>query len=393
MNKRILISLSVIGVAAAIAVGGTIAYFSDTETSVGNTFTAGAIDLKIDNESYVTNEDGVLAYSQNTSWGLKDLGETELFFDFSDLKPGDIGEDTISLHVNSNDAWACMNIALTGTPENDQTEPETEVDFTTGDDEGELQNELYFAFWADDGDNVFEDDEEIFAEGLAASLFNGLDWTLADSTKNVWSVSGGPLQGGENEQDYHVGKVWCYGALTEDPVEVGEDTPIERGTGFVCDGSSVTNASQTDGIVANVEFYAEQSRNNANFKCSKEFVLTHASTQNPINQANGTKPWYSYAINGLCIDFTLHNPTGYPAYFDYAIDGDPGYFVAGVSDVIAHEGPYNLQALGNLHINNTNVPAGQTVTVERCGNSEIKIAIHYGAEQLWYLDWATFTAQ
>ncbi len=47
MNKRILISLSVIGLVAAIAIGGTIAYFSDTETSVGNTFTAGTIDISL----------------------------------------------------------------------------------------------------------------------------------------------------------------------------------------------------------------------------------------------------------------------------------------------------------------------------------------------------------
>jgi len=48
MNKKIILSLSVIGVVAAIAVGGTIAYFSDTETSVGNTFTAGTIDISLD---------------------------------------------------------------------------------------------------------------------------------------------------------------------------------------------------------------------------------------------------------------------------------------------------------------------------------------------------------
>jgi len=48
MNKKILISLTVIGVVAAIAIGGTIAYFNDTETSSGNIFTAGSIDLKVD---------------------------------------------------------------------------------------------------------------------------------------------------------------------------------------------------------------------------------------------------------------------------------------------------------------------------------------------------------
>jgi len=48
MNKKILISLTVIGVVAAIAIGGTIAYFNDTETSTGNIFIAGALDLKVD---------------------------------------------------------------------------------------------------------------------------------------------------------------------------------------------------------------------------------------------------------------------------------------------------------------------------------------------------------
>jgi predicted ribosomally synthesized peptide with SipW-like signal peptide len=58
MNKRILISLGVIGVAAAAVIGGTIAYFNDTETSTGNIFTAGSIDLKVDHyfQSYNGNK-------------------------------------------------------------------------------------------------------------------------------------------------------------------------------------------------------------------------------------------------------------------------------------------------------------------------------------------------
>lgn len=45
--KRILVSLSIIGVVAGIAIGGTIAYFSDVETSKGNTLTAGTLELEI----------------------------------------------------------------------------------------------------------------------------------------------------------------------------------------------------------------------------------------------------------------------------------------------------------------------------------------------------------
>ncbi|MEO0190927.1 MAG: MopE-related protein, partial [candidate division WOR-3 bacterium] len=47
MNKKIIISLSVIGVVSAILIGGTIAYFSDVAKSEGNTFSTGNADLKI----------------------------------------------------------------------------------------------------------------------------------------------------------------------------------------------------------------------------------------------------------------------------------------------------------------------------------------------------------
>lgn len=48
MKKRIIISLAVIAAVAAVVSSGTLALFSDTETSNGNIFTAGAIDLKVD---------------------------------------------------------------------------------------------------------------------------------------------------------------------------------------------------------------------------------------------------------------------------------------------------------------------------------------------------------
>jgi predicted ribosomally synthesized peptide with SipW-like signal peptide len=51
--KRIFLSISLILVAAtALAAGSTGAFFTDVQASTGNTFTAGTIDLKIDNHSY-----------------------------------------------------------------------------------------------------------------------------------------------------------------------------------------------------------------------------------------------------------------------------------------------------------------------------------------------------
>lgn len=53
--KKILISAGTIAVVAALAVGGTIAFYNDSETSHGNIFTAGSIDLKVDHTAQTYN--------------------------------------------------------------------------------------------------------------------------------------------------------------------------------------------------------------------------------------------------------------------------------------------------------------------------------------------------
>ena len=79
MNKKILVSLSVIAAVAAIAIGGTIAYFSDTETSAGNTFSTGVIDIKIDEQNPWTE-----------SWNIKDMKPCETgYITFNIQNPGD----------------------------------------------------------------------------------------------------------------------------------------------------------------------------------------------------------------------------------------------------------------------------------------------------------------
>lgn len=55
MNKKIILSLGVIGIVAAFAIGGTVAYFSDTEASTGNILVAGSLDLKVDHTKQTYN--------------------------------------------------------------------------------------------------------------------------------------------------------------------------------------------------------------------------------------------------------------------------------------------------------------------------------------------------
>lgn len=53
--KRIVLSLGVIAIVGAVVWGGTGAFFSDTETSANNVFTAGSIDLKVDHTKQTYN--------------------------------------------------------------------------------------------------------------------------------------------------------------------------------------------------------------------------------------------------------------------------------------------------------------------------------------------------
>lgn len=269
MSKQIIISLIAIGVIVAAGIGGTVAYFSDTETSVGNTFTAGSIDLGIDNDSYYN---GV--YSTGTSWlltyDLDDEGGPYFYFNFEDLKPGDWGEDTISLHVNNNDAWVCADVTLTSDNENDIVEPEADLGDTAPD--GELADEVYFIWWADDGDNVLEEGEElIWSAGALGYLGvdNTYTVTIADSDENIFDPSGGPIDGCDvpEECTYYIGKAWCFGNLELDPVLEGEGVDPTVDPGFSCDGEYVTNWSQSDSMTADISFRAIQSRNNDGFIC------------------------------------------------------------------------------------------------------------------------------
>lgn len=273
--KKILISLLTIVAVAGVAIGATNAFFSDTETSTDNQFVAGALDLKIDNHSFATDCTvpdsqsctGELAESPTTSWELNDLSEQK-FFNFHDLKPGDEGEDTISVHVD-NDAWLCMDWHTTDTLENDYLQPEIN-DGDTTEEAGELQNFINFVWWVDDGDNVLETDEadSAFFSGTLDEMSN-MSVALADSSQD--SLNGGlPIPGNTNQDEgtFYIGKAWCFGDLSLAPAEEGDTGPLDRGSGVLCNGQPVDNTAQTDAVLGDLSFRAVQARHNESFLCS-----------------------------------------------------------------------------------------------------------------------------
>ena len=269
--RKILGRILILGVLVTGALYVTNAFFSDTETSTGNTFAAGELDLEIDNTSYLNGSP-----YPGTTWQLASLNDgngpahgSYLFFNFNDLKPDDEGEDTISLHVK-NDSYACMSITKTEDDDETCTEPEQTDDPTCNEPDtdlldGELGGLLHFIFWADDGDNVLEDDETIFRQGLAGTLFDGAIWPLADSLDNIWEPSPGQMLA---NQTYYIGKAWCFGTLTTDPIAAGQGVNPTVDSGVNCDGTTLNNASQTDKFMADIAFSAVQARHNGNFVCT-----------------------------------------------------------------------------------------------------------------------------
>ena len=289
--KGIITSLGMIVFAGAVVAGGTGAFFSDTETSTGNLFTAGAIDLKVDSEQHyngnvckdVDETNGVnyqwvgtspypkAGTSCNGTWTQTDLGLTHKFFDFGDVKPGDEGENTISLHIDNNDAWMCANVNITKNDDMSCVDPENQAEGAgvCGTDDinplmdGELAQNLWFVAWNDNGvdangtpisgavagDNIHQSGEPLlFEEGPASNVLNGGTLTIADGGTNT------PIPGDTTQ---YIGLAWCAGEM---------DADTDSGTP-TCDGSTMLNDAQTDSMTADITFRVEQSRNNGNFRC------------------------------------------------------------------------------------------------------------------------------
>jgi len=118
MERSILISAMTIGLVAVMVSAGTIAYFNDTETSEGNTFTAGTLDLKVDGQD----DPNVVSVS------------------LSDMKPGDSTGyyKWVLKNVGTLSGKLSATFSVIINNDNGLTEPESAVDNTGGSGEGEL---------------------------------------------------------------------------------------------------------------------------------------------------------------------------------------------------------------------------------------------------------------
>lgn len=144
--KRILGSLFVVGAAMVVVVGATRAVFSDTETSVGNTVSAGSIDLK------VNGQDGGLG----------------VLFSAANMAPGHVYQTGCVTLNNAGTLDGKFAFKVTNPVSNDNTliEPETtagdiagsEVDptgYDANNGDGELWDQVTSRFCFDDGPGAY----------------------------------------------------------------------------------------------------------------------------------------------------------------------------------------------------------------------------------------------
>lgn len=152
--QKILFSLLMIVMVSAVAVGATSAYFIDSETSDGNSFSAGSLDLNVDG------------------------GNTNVIkFTVTNMKPGSQTIGTYRLkNVGSVDGFLDLeNISVTS-HENGCLEPESEAGDSTcnspGDGEGELQTlvSLSKLFWDNDCDGWVGTGETTVYDGKVGSI-------------------------------------------------------------------------------------------------------------------------------------------------------------------------------------------------------------------------------
>jgi predicted ribosomally synthesized peptide with SipW-like signal peptide len=179
--KKIFLSLVMIVMASAAAIGATKAYFSDTEQVLGNSFTAGKLDLEL-------GQDATLPFS------------------VSDVVPGQSGVGKVTLTNTTGSIPGKLNINLLNIidDENGLTEPELHPGYGQPDYEGnggELDMFLQFASYIDVNRNGTFDtgDIQLTYNGQQAAYpgfwggdfhYSGL-YSMLPGWNNVMTLNGG----------------------------------------------------------------------------------------------------------------------------------------------------------------------------------------------------------
>lgn len=223
------------------------------------------------------------------NWSETDLKNgVHKFFSFKDIKPGDRGENTISLHVYNNDAWGGFTVKRVANSDKDNscTEPELGAEpACVPSGEGELDDKMTGKVCLDqgatpgfqnvgptgqpidadenlggiqkpdptEGDNICQDGEPVL--GTQNGGFFDVFYDLSSVLANAYSAAQCQVANGAN----NYGR--CHG-LAQDGRMVGSTTYYFAWEWML--PPEVGNEVQTDSIDGDVVFNVVQHRNNPN---------------------------------------------------------------------------------------------------------------------------------
>jgi predicted ribosomally synthesized peptide with SipW-like signal peptide len=255
-RRRVLAGLGGIGLASAGAGLGTSAFLNDTESFENAVLTAGRLDLLVEYHSY-WNQGRRGAGSVS---GTND-GSGAVSAELSDVKPGDSGVLAFCPRIVDNPAYLWLCGELTANDENGQPEPErNHADDPTGGDPGIGLGELADAIQVDldycEVDLAASDPSDAFDPGDATKLADVWEGSLADFLDAI--KTGVPLDGAAG--------VPADGAFQTPGEQACYAGGADAATPCLCIGwtvpTSVGNEIQTDSLAFDLEFHAEQCRNN-----------------------------------------------------------------------------------------------------------------------------------
>lgn len=237
-SLKIVLMFGLVGLLWTLVVQANTGYTFATNTGTGG------LELTIDSETYYN---GVL--QPTLSWDLKNLVPgSDRFFNFPDVKPGDTGTTSISIHLKQNAAWVCLDFKNLEDSENGINEPESALD---NNQQGELSAETEFFAWRDDGDNTFEVGEiPLFGTTTqsAVQVLNNTSYALSEY---------GLGQPWQPNQTKYVGVNWCAG-----------DLQVNLATAKVtCNGETMGNEAQTDSFKVDISIRAVAASQQPRFKC------------------------------------------------------------------------------------------------------------------------------
>ena len=151
MRRKVALTAAAVAMVGTLAVGGTLAWFTDTETAT-NVVTTGNVDITLDEDG---GDDGVADKD-----GLK----------YEDVMPGDVFDKKVTIGNEGNDAYVRATIEVTGI---DMNETEA-IEFMK---DNQKVSGLVWTYNAEKGaSTAIVEYDGIFSEDAA-------DWVIFDSIK------------------------------------------------------------------------------------------------------------------------------------------------------------------------------------------------------------------